>query len=160
MPCSWMRTQTYPNRQTGPLPPHTVLWRAGVVRWVVPFWGSVLRSMARDVYLGLFVMTFVLILQLSLSPHYGSTSGIAPVRRDGVGFFGSEDPKVAVFAETHNEKDTSTQNHLQLNSLVGKASTKALTSVATVAARSRRATFVALDDRFVPNFQIRHQFTS
>ena len=102
--------------------------------------------MARDVYLGLFVMTFVLILQLSLSPHYGSTSGIAPVRRDGVGFFGSEDPKVAVFAETHNEKYTSTQNHPQLNSLVRKASTKALTSVATVAARSRRAIFVALED--------------
>ena len=57
--------------------------------------------MARDVYL---VKTLMLMLSLSFLPHYGSASGFAPARRDGIDFFDFEDPAARAFAETHEDQ--------------------------------------------------------
>ena len=88
--------------------------------------GLVLRSMARDVFIRFLLMVLVLSLLLTVSPHYGSTlwSSASMAQRGWAS--GSEDPKVALFAETHGDKGAVKQNHPQWRSVVGKAPTKAL----------------------------------
>ena len=119
----------------------TSVWRAGAV-----LLGLVLGSMARDVFIRFLLMALMPALLLSVSPHYSSTSrSRASVARRGWAS-GSEDPKVALFGETHGDRYARTQDHPQWSSVVGKASASELTSVASIATRSRRATSIAPDD--------------
>ena len=84
------------------------------------FEGSVLGHMAPDVMLSFLVSGLVLTLLLTVSPHYGSTSwSRASVARRGWAS-GSEDPKVALFGETHGDRYARAQDHPQWSSVVGK----------------------------------------